>query len=1341
AAGELVDTGGNPVPLDAVPTSPAGIDYRFRFRSASSGLGTTAPVSSVAVQFVATATKSSLPLATPSFAIDNVPFSVLPQPPSGPEPSGAIELRYVLFSSLPGGELLDIEVEYALNPSGSFQPCAAVPPPLSDGGPQGRNFLRATAAGVSHFFVWNAYLDLLASRANPVAAVPDAVLRLSVRRSSTGVVKGPFAVSSFAVDQRLIYTIFGERSAVVDGIDARTTTLGLPGAVAVFTNELYFADPFTARVRSVDLSQAPPEIGTLFGGGFDLAEGSLASEYFLLNPRGVAVQQPGGAAGSGGIFVTGETPTFVANVQGQVQRVFRIDGATPLVTTLAFRNPVPPPNGPGDVDIFGAIAYESRDDRVYFSDQVIARAGPISGPFGRIIRIRSTQFGPEEVIAGQDAGSAAEGANRNAAFLAEIRGIAVDYSLYPDLVFYTEQTQTNGGRVRVVNLLGTPQTFGVGPALVTIPGDSIVTLLGFGATPPYDQPIAIPSGIVIESNGDLVITETGDHLVTRVSGSDRTRTTIAGTRFVAGFFGDGLPSAQALLAAPSYLARDGAGGLFVTDAGNGRVRQLVRSGGTYSDTRTVAGASPDVLDGRTAPVAVLRSPHAIVPVPGGFAISDTFSGRVRRVQTSDSIISTLAGTGISKISGDGGPPAAANVGAPVGLAVGTANELFIAQGADNVIRRVAGGVITTIAGVGTAGVATDGAPAATSRLLAPRTLARLGSCLVFGQGGAPIASGLVSVVSLDAATPALIAGRTVPPLGIIHIAGSGMTDPTTLGTPAFSTRLASPVGICANPANGSIYVADAGRHVVVEIDASGTMRIVAGQLGMAGGTGDDAGPNTGVNARLNTPTGLCLHPTQPLLIIVDQGNRRVRALNLDPTNQAFALNTTFDAGEIQTVAGMTPSGFLPNDGARATSASLALEGIVVGIQPFVDIMGNLYIPDPGNFRVRVVDDSGVIRTLAGGGISDGEGGPAAAARFALPTALAVAPDGTYYVCDTGRIRRVASGTTSVTTIAGTGFLQTLGSGGPALAASFDFFNADQPFGTVTTDENGIRQIALSSTFGASTGIVTSLLALADTRGGNVHLVNLGATPQTLFLPANPGGVVLQPGQVRKVYPDGVLDRPEGVAFTANGLLLVSDTFADAVLAVNLTNAPVACRGVVAAVGTDAAIYRCRPTETRPRSLAVDVASTFVAIQVDPASGGPHITVLNIAPTGGPDVQLYGSTVSAEGGATPELELSLAAGVTVARGIAIDPVRNEIYYAAPNAARVERFIPTTGPIFAAGAVSERVAGTGAQGFSGDGGLGPNAQVAWPFSLGFDRTGSLYILDGLNFRVRRVRTYPQ
>ena len=194
--------------------------------------------------------------------------------------------------------------------------------------------------------------------------------------------------------------------------------------------------------------------------------------------------------------------------------------------------------------------------------------------------------------------------------------------------------------------------------------------------------------------------------------------------------------------------------------------------------------------------------------------------------------------------------------------------------------------------------------------------------------------------------------------------------------------------------------------------ASGIITTVAGDgdLGFSG----DGGPAT--SARLAAPNGLAVD-NKGSLFIADSGNRRFRQVTA--------------AGVIGTVAGNGSSGF-SGDGGPAIAATFALPfNGHLGIA--VDSGGNLYIPDYSNERVRKVDSSGVITTVAGNGtrMYSGDGGAAVSAGLVDPIAVAVDGAGNLYIADFAgnRVRKVnAAGV--ITTAAGGGPLgPTNGDGG------------------------------------------------------------------------------------------------------------------------------------------------------------------------------------------------------------------------------------------------------------------------------------------------------------------------
>ena len=231
------------------------------------------------------------------------------------------------------------------------------------------------------------------------------------------------------------------------------------------------------------------------------------------------------------------------------------------------------------------------------------------------------------------------------------------------------------------------------------------------------------------------------------------------------------------------------------------------------------------------------------------------------------------------------------------------------------------------------------------------------------------------------------------------MAGTGTPGFSGDDGPATTAQLMGPRGL-AVAADGNLYIADFGNHRVRRVGlSSGRITTVAG-TGTAGFSGDDG---LATAAQLANPTGVAVDAAGNLYI-ADNGNHRVR--RVDPS------------GVITTVAGTGAQGF---SGDRGPAIAAQLNS-PVGVA--VDTAGSLYIADRGNERVRRVDPSGVIITVAGTGVQgfSGDRGPAIAAQLNTPRDVAVAADGTLYIADydNHRVRRVDLSSGVITTVAGTG---------------------------------------------------------------------------------------------------------------------------------------------------------------------------------------------------------------------------------------------------------------------------------------------------------------------------------
>jgi len=239
----------------------------------------------------------------------------------------------------------------------------------------------------------------------------------------------------------------------------------------------------------------------------------------------------------------------------------------------------------------------------------------------------------------------------------------------------------------------------------------------------------------------------------------------------------------------------------------------------------------------------------------------------------------------------------------------------------------------------------------------------------------------------------------VDPTGILTIFAGGGTHVISNGVPATSVMLSEPYGVAADAA-GNVYFTSSAQGYILKVDASGTLTIVAG-TGMTGYSGDGG---AATNAQLSFPSGLKLDAAGNIYI-ADQENGVVRKINT--------------SGIITTIAGnhSLPMGF-SGDGGAATNAQLFYPTDVA-----IDGAGNVYIADLENFCVRMVNTAGMISTVAGTPSSSsysGDGGPATNAHLGYITGIACDGGGTLYIADQGnsRIRQV-NNSGIITTIAGT----------------------------------------------------------------------------------------------------------------------------------------------------------------------------------------------------------------------------------------------------------------------------------------------------------------------------------
>jgi cysteine-rich repeat protein len=215
--------------------------------------------------------------------------------------------------------------------------------------------------------------------------------------------------------------------------------------------------------------------------------------------------------------------------------------------------------------------------------------------------------------------------------------------------------------------------------------------------------------------------------------------------------------------------------------------------------------------------------------------------------------------------------------------------------------------------------------------------------------------------------------------------------------------------------NGATYIADATNNRIRRVDAGGAITTVAG-TGVPGFSGDGG---QATSAELSFPIGVAVDGLGNLYIS-DYNNLRIRRVTTD--------------GIITTIAGTGTGGF-NGDGIPATTARLDNPGGIA-----VDGLGNVYVADSSNHRVRKIATNGIITTSAGTGTPgySGDDIPATTARLWFPTDVELDSAGRLYIADKNnqRVRRVAT-SGEIATVAGTGVQGSTGDGSPATSATLD----------------------------------------------------------------------------------------------------------------------------------------------------------------------------------------------------------------------------------------------------------------------------------------------------------------
>lgn len=619
-----------------------------------------------------------------------------------------------------------------------------------------------------------------------------------------------------------------------------------------------------------------------------------------------------------------------------------------------------------------------------------------------------------------------------------------------------------------------------------------------------------PYSVATDTSGNVIIADTYNNRIRKINVAGVV-STIAGSG-TPGYL-DGIGSG-AQFNAPSGVATDVAGNIYVADKNNHLIRKITPDG-TVSTLAGGAGMpgnteGPGIAARFNFPIGVA------VDLSGNIVVADSANHKIRSVSPTG-FVNTLAGNGTKGTTN--GPASFSQFNGPTGVTADVSGNVYVADAGNHKIRKIAGGLVSTLTGGGSAGAASgfaDGS-ATDARFNNPTGVVADGAGNIYvadkfnnsirqintagavttlsGNGTVGFVDGVVSVarfnspagIAMDARGRIFVADQTnqrirrIAPrvVTVSTFAGNGVAGRVNgIGAAA---QFSYPIGLCATATN--LLVAEAGNHDVRMISYSNSE--VSTVVGFTGGFGYRNGFFQG--ALFNAPTGVTFVPSSSALFITDLYNNSIREkLGFYVYGYAGSTSPGYADGQYSNARFNNPTGI--------TS----------------DASGNLYVADWGNHRIRKISPSGFVSTLAGGGVAGFADGQGTAAKFNGPYSVAVDANGNVYVAEiyNSRIRKI-SPSGMVSTLAGNG---TPGfANGTSTSAQFNW-----PYG-VAVDAAGTVYVA-------------------DFNNHAVRMITASGEVSTLA--GTPGVSGHQDG----LGHNSMFNAPIGIAVDPSGNIYVSDYF-------------------------------------------------------------------------------------------------------------------------------------------------------------------------------------------------------
>lgn len=505
-----------------------------------------------------------------------------------------------------------------------------------------------------------------------------------------------------------------------------------------------------------------------------------------------------------------------------------------------------------------------------------------------------------------------------------------------------------------------------------------------------------------------------------------------------------------------------------------------------------------------------------------------------------------------------------------------------------------------------------------------------------------------------------------------------------------SAKFARPISITQD-SNGNIFVSDCDNNRIRKISPNGVVSTFAG-------SGSKGGSNAyGTSASFYYPKGIAIDSAD-VLYIADSFNNKIRKIST--------------SGLVSTLAG---SGSIGSYNGQGITATFYNPNALV-----VDSVGNVYVSDTSNHKIRKVDKSGIVSNFAGSGTNGYYDGSSSFAQFKEPQGIAIDSAGILYVADVGNcvIRKISkTGTVSTLTGGGTcyynydyktlSFAYFYNPMGLAINSAGEIFVADQyrikkinvaqdvvsPYGESFSGVTGIF-INKDDDMFVSDIVLDSIYSVDGSVVDSTHTTSSTSSEPTVY-----------------TYSSSLLYSPSGVAFDSNGDIYASDVSSHKIFKIS------AATGVMTSIAGSSSYgstngYRSASSFNYPRGIAVYKGVVYVADE-----GNHRIRKID---TDGNVTSFAGYLVASAG----YVVASFADGIgslayfKEPSGVAVDKTGTFLYVADTGNKRIRKIETSTATV-------TTLAGSGSS--SSIDGIGSLASFYSPTGIAVDGAGVVYVTD--------------